>query len=992
MATIALQVVGNLIYPGIGGAIGAGVGAGIDAIIGSALAKRLISSDVPPPDIRAFPGVDPGVPAPWVHGSAVRAPGTVIYLSEIRQRAIPGDEKGKDPTVTAGYNYFVDIAIAWCRNECFIDPVRKIWASGELIYTLNSQFQFTIDVYAITHAPRWWRFAQRPRVTDGKPWCDRNRRPRSRIFQIDQNMTWLAIPGSDRDQLFDALTRAIAYTFITIAGCINAANNGTFFCTGMHKMGHQTTIGPTTYNIYEVNCRRCNVTYPDLNNPCEPDPTPCDEAVFESVPIEDPPNTIEITAQIPNFSRYFNVIRNYTGDPNSTPTVNSEPNIAPDVIITTDPNIDGTTVPAFRGTCYSVIENLDITKWAGTIPQFEAQIRERNAATPETAVDALLARSEVQQAIRVDTSGLFDGSTIILGLQEGGPSAPVNRVQELMNLFDFEAQEIQEILPGAVLPTPLLQFKFQSDLPLIPIPYENTSARELGSTGRVHARIRRSTKEALPQEFTLDYIDVKRDLQPNTTSYSVDSAPVQNRQKLATTVVMDPEQADIAARKLLWKAINYSDQIEFETFPEQLEVVEGDRIELQSLSDGTVIRARVTSKTRGENGLIEIKGEIDDELAYDQLPGGGYAPDIAEQIEYASPGEARVLDIAPITVADASAFGVYVALRTTRRDLTVTYGVFVSSDQTNWVEATRFSAPAVTGDTTSILLPPSDDSNWDEINTVTVRTFGEATLESLTREEVASGLNWAFIGGEIVGFTTAVRVESPENVQAEDYELSGLLRGRLDSYESIDEHQIGDQFILLPPSGPGVGFVPLDPSRYQLATYLRVVPEGFSVFDVESAENEVVFSPNAETLRPYSVHGVWAIRRPDYSTCVYATPRTRVPFRLWSGLAAPTIETGDASDYRANVYTLNETSDDWVLRRQVCGCETVRGQISFFYSRDMIIEDLVNPGIISKPETVGQTRFEIFRISDSIGDGRAINFCLDTIGVKFEGGCTVVTP
>lgn len=987
MATIVLGIVGNLIYPGVGGAIGAGVGAGIDAIVGSAIAKRLISSDVPPPDIRAFPGVDPGVPAPWVHGSAVRVPGTVIYMSEVRQRPIPGDEKGKDPTVTAGHNYFVDIAIAWCRNECFIDPVRKIWASGELIYTLNSQFFFTVEAYGIKNLDRWWEFFIRPTVEDGKPWCNRNRRPTERIFQIDQNMTWLAVPGSERDQLFESLKRAIGNTMITIAGCHNADNNGTFFCIGMSKMPFQHD----NQNIYEVNCRRCRVFYPK-DDPCEPFPTPCDPAVREVVPDEDPPNTITITAHIPNFSRYFVEIRNYTGDPDSTPTVNSEPNVGPDILITTDPEIDATTVPAFRGTCYSVIENLDITKWAGTVPQFEAQIRERNAATPETAVDALLARSEVQQSIRVDTSELFDGSTIILGLQEGGPSAPVNRVQELMNLFDFEAQEIQEILPGAVLPTPLLQFKFQADLPLIPIPYENTSARELGATGIVHARIRRSTKEALPQEFTLDYIDIKRDLQPNTTSYSVDSAPVQNRQKLATTVVMDPEQADITARKLLWKVINFSDQIEFETFPEQLEVVEGDRIELQSLEDGTTIRARVTSKTVGENGLIEIKAEIDDELAYDQLPGGGYAPDVVEQIDFASPGEARVMDMAPLTVADASVFGVYMALRTTRRDLTVSYGVFVSTDQVNWIEATRFSAPAVTGDATSILLPPSDDSNWDMINTVTIRMLGNSVLESLTQEEVSSGLNWAYLGGEIIGFTDAIRVESPENPQTEDYELSGLLRGRLDSFEFLTDHQIGDQFILLPPSGPGVGFIPLDPGRYQLETFVRVVPEGFSVFDTESAEGEVIMLPNAETLRPYSVHGVWAIRRPDYSTCVYATPRTRVPFRLWSGLIAPMVEVGDATDFRANVYTLNETSDAWVLRRQVCGCETVREQISFFYSREMIIDDLVNPGIISKPETVGQTRFEIFRISDSIGDGRAINFCLDTIGVKFEGECTIVEP
>lgn len=995
MATVALQVVGNLIYPGIGGAIGAGVGAVIDSVVGTAIARKLTAQDATPPEIPKNPGVDQGVPAPWVHGSAIRVPGTVIYVSETRQVPIYGDEKGKSAGTVAGYDYFVDIAIAWCRNMCDTDPVRKIWASSELIYSINAEVSFDVDIYGMSNVDNWFEFSRDVRTEDGKPWCNRNKRPTRRVVQRDQDMALMAPVGSDLDNLMFALTGSLHQIDVTVAGCINADNNGTFFCTGYYKKDFTfTTPGNpgVTYNIYAMVLRRCNLEYPDPNLPCEPDPTPCDPTVTENVDDDPTSNTITISAFVPNFSKYFTTIRNYTGNPDSPVTSFSQPNVSADPIITADPEIEFDTVPAYRGTCYTAIEGLNITKWGGTMPQFEAQIRERFTGTPYSALEALMARSEAQDAIANDLTPLDANPRLLMGISTAGPTPPANQIKEILNHYDIEAQEIQQYVSGSPLPVPVLRFTPQEDLETVAVPYENTSAREAETSGRVHALIKRGSRDDLPQEFIFDYTDSTRDLQPSTTTYTVRTGTVQNRQKLGTTIVYRPEDADTTAKRLLWKAINFSDRLEFEAPAAQLDIVEGDRIILSPIDDnGTSLRARVTQMTRGENGLIEVKAEIDDGLSYEQLESGGYAPEKESYLSFAPPGQVIPIDIAPLTSDDATRFGIYLALQAQSTSFAGSYGLYYSTDQVNWTTALQLSAAAVTGHTTTVLAEPTGHTHWDDDNTVRVQIFGNGTLETLTKEEVSAGLNRAYVGGEIIGFTTATLVAST-TLGLQDYELSGLLRARRDSAEFLVEHQIGEHFVMLPPSGGGVGFVPLDPSLYGIDVYLRTVPAGGAISDASVVANEIIFTPSAETLRPFSVHGVWAIRRPDYSTCVWATERTRVPFRIFSALTPPTVETGGAEEYKANVYTLNATLDDWVLRRTLSGCFSVRKQVSFEYTRAMIITDLVDTGIIADPSDVGETLFEIYRESDTIGPGRQTEFAVTGIGPEFVGTPTIEPP
>src|SRR5690606_8687256 len=75
--------------------------------------------------------------------------------------------------------------------------------------------------------------------------------------------------------------------------------------------------------------------------------------------------------------------------------------------------------------------------------------------------------------------------------------------------------------------------------------------------------------------------------------------------------------------------------------------------------------------------------------------------------------------------------------------------------------------------------------------------FNNEDLYSATEANVLNGSNAALLGDddrwEVIQWKTATLTDSTSNI----YRLSGLLRGRRGTDWAIDEHVIGDRFILL---------------------------------------------------------------------------------------------------------------------------------------------------------------------------------------------------
>ena len=967
--TIAGAVVGGAIAVASGGAaVGAGIAVGMaigglaDAGVASLKSQNQKGPEVG--DSFRVPGVDEGAGIPWLLGSSIRIPGQVIWVN-VRKPRESGKVKSDGSSID---RYFVDVAIAWCGNRCNPDPVRKIWAANEVIYLGDD-----VPVVVVGASHHMKRLEDPPAklidITDpfaviSTPWCTSvlsggDDREAWRLVGEGMALRFSVTSGTEDENLLNFLLEGLP---ITISGSVNPENDGEYDVTSITDHGIKGA-----FREYYFRLHRCRYSFDNAVDQCVPiDPGACIRVVNENG------GGVTISQVIPGgWSPYFpdGTIATYNGDPDTD-------NLIPDPTIV---GIEGAgNVSAHRGMCYTVITNLDTSKWAGTLPVFEGLIRERIFRNVKEVVEAVLDRSEGLSSNDYDTSALVN-SPDIDGFMTIGPQSPGGLLQRLMTLYGIVAQ--QRVLTDSSGSRTKLTFYFRDSAPLITAPYSLSSAREHGSQGDVHALVTRGSRRDLPQEFVLEYINSDRDFQVGTTSYSITTASTRNTQKVTVPVVFSPQNADIKARQLLWRSIYEHDNIQGVLPPSMFALQPGDRLEFTATSANPIV-SRVASSTVGENGLVDFQGLIDDELADQQAPGGDDPPPLVTIPPVPQYVSVFVLDIAPLSTAEASTFGVQVYVAGGNGPSFPSTVVYLSRDLIEWTPVATFSSPAVIGQAETVLGDASGHF-WDTANTVEIRLRDDSVLFDESEEQVASGLNWAVLGSEIIGFTTTTLIEPGL------YELSGLLRARNDTAGSTMNHFVDEPFTMLPPTGPNVVFHEVPTGLFHVDAWLRAVPAGTTIADNENSDYE--FKAKARTLQPYRVHGAWATRSPDSEDlCLFVTDRTRVPYRLFSALAAPQVEEGDAEDFVAEVYWDSDPAPGrlWELVRTMTGCRQADGQISFHYSRNNQITDFHVSGRITDGSFPDQYRFLIYRKSDTIGEGRVLEFCANGYGFMANSDCS----
>lgn len=948
------------------------------SIVSGILTRKAMSNAGPEPDRGKHPSADEGAAAAWLFGSRNRVTGQLIYMSKINRIPISATSKGKSAQAVGGWNYKVDVGIAWCRNEVDdggLDPVEnypinKLWASGQLIYA--REYVVVAVIPSVTWQPyQRWDKTFRGDFNVNSDYCEPGIQPQQRLQQSLCNLLISVTIGDSVDQDFLLVASRIQYTPVTVTGSFQAENNGTFSAHSLLRTDHPSN--PLLARWW-LKLNRGSYLYPPTGTPdqiCTPSVQ--DPGEFQAG--TDVPG-LQISFTVTNASMYF--------PPGFMETYPGSDFQDVDPVIQADMGINHT--PAFRGTCYTRIRQLEITKWGSMVPQFEAEIRVNDTQQfIRAAFDAVLARNEATTAYHVDTSLINAGDGPVFGLAVLGPTPPIDTLKMLMQVYDIEAQERLVQLGTNILPESVMFFVPRNDLPVLEVDYDLTSAREVGDDGTVHAMVKRGSRDTLPQEFILEYIEIERDLQPGTTSASVATGGVRNTQKMSIPMALTQPGGDLIAKKLLWKAINFHDKVDFTLPPNNYGITEGDRMQLNTPANGLPIVCRVAQIDIGENGLLEIKADIDDDLIYEQFTDGGYTPEDDTQPVLPQAALTLIMDIAPLSAAHATQFGIYLATEVWEIIGSTTYSYFYSLDKINWSNPIAMPESAISGTAITILGPPDEVHAWDMVNTVQINMQSASTLESVSQEEVEQGLNWAVLGGEVIGFMTATLTPLADYQVV--YTLSGLLRGRNDTEAQAIEHFEDAQFVLLPPSSQAVAFIPLEPATFAVPLFITVVPTGLEII-----EDEIVqFTPHAETLRPYSVHATWGIKRPNGDICIFATPRTRVPFRLLSELIPPFVEVGPASDFTADVYY--EVGNTWVYLRTVEACDAqYDDQLAFQYDATMQDEDLNQSGLLSPPYLTLGFRFVIKRTSDTIGDGRTVEFCIFTVGVEYDGtNCTLAS-
>lgn len=116
------------------------------------------------------------------------------------------------------------------------------------------------------------------------------------------------------------------------------------------------------------------------------------------------------------------------------------------------------------------------------------------------------------------------------------------------------------------------------------------------------------------------------------------------------------------------------------------------------------------------------------------------------------------------------------------------------SDAGGWTEIGDTAAPGIVG---TVQMPPGPGSALveDRISAIEVTLLHDAmALESIDAAAMDRGGNAALIGGEIVQFGSAVRIDGAR------WRLSRLWRGRRATEGAMAEHRPGERFVLLDPA------------------------------------------------------------------------------------------------------------------------------------------------------------------------------------------------
>lgn len=492
------------------------------------------------------------------------------------------------------------------------------------------------------------------------------------------------------------------------------------------------------------------------------------------------------------------------------------------------------TVPAYRGTSYIVIEDLQLADFGNRIPNLEFLVE------AQQSVDVGAICTSIVQRCGIDPNTVSTSSARgnVRGYAIGRPASGVGGLQPLALVYDFD---VAEHAGG-------LRMISRSAGPLGVVLTEHLGGHTTDESRPEAIRWNRRMETSLPREAAVTFPDPARDYHPNTQSAIRSAGNAESNLSSQVPIVLEVDKGRAVADRMLWEAWNGRQTARARTDDRWIAMESGRTYIFQTPAGLEPLR--VLRKTRGANGVIDLDLRRDRTEVY--IPSSAGAPSVVQPnaLKVAGPSELILLDIPILLDGDEpKAAGFYwgvVGSGTGWRGANVLRALDVSSDYDVIGNQGR---QLKVGDVAGTLGNHADvwEDPWDETSVLTVelRATGMA-LTSASEEEVLAGRNAAWVGpqnghgGEVIGFRTATAVD------AGVYELTGLLRGRRGMEYAVDDHGAGEMFVLLEQG-------PLQRSEFGVADVgLERAYKGVSLLTSEADADAVIFTNTGVGLRPWS--------------------------------------------------------------------------------------------------------------------------------------------
>lgn len=492
--------------------------------------------------------------------------------------------------------------------------------------------------------------------------------------------------------------------------------------------------------------------------------------------------------------------------------------------------------PAYRGTAYVVLADLQLADYGNRIPNLEFLIE----AQPEVTVGRVVADFVERCGLPLNLVSTVGLTEPVRGYAVAQAASGVGAIQPLALAFDFDVAEVG----GG------LRCVKRTASPAGIVLTEHLAGHEASADRPDPLVWKRAQITSLPREATVTFPDPERDWQPSSQVARRSQGSADSNLANDISVVLSADEAQAIAARLLWQAWTGIQTAEAQTDDRWIALEPGRSYYFQTPAGLEPLR--VTRLTRGWNGVIDLELRRDrDEVYNDALP-GVHSTVPPNDLRLPGLSEVVLLDIPLLLDADdAKASGFY-------------WGVVGS--RSGWLGADFLRGVGSTGPFENIspqgveltvgaaagslpAPPPGFDSRtgWDmtHVLRVTLRR-PDMVLESLADADVVAGGNALFLGppngkgGEIIQFATATLV-SPGV-----YDLSRLRRGQRGTEFAWGSHGLGEMAVLLEPGAlqrADFGAADLNLLRYYKAV---------SLLTLEADTPAVAWANSGVGLRPYS--------------------------------------------------------------------------------------------------------------------------------------------
>ncbi len=382
-------------------------------------------------------------------------------------------------------------------------------------------------------------------------------------------------------------------------------------------------------------------------------------------------------------------------------------------------------------------------------------------------------------------SGDFDVSqgatTIIKGVAMVSQMQRRNFIEMLRSAYAFDLIESDDGEQG------ILKLVMHGADPVAEIPDSDLGFAAEGEEPKALLYLVKHTQDAeLPGRVTVKHYDPDQDYQLGAQSAQYRNISVDNETALDLPIVLTADEARQIAKRVLAKAWLERDTYGFTTSWAWAHLEPGDVATVHGHD------LRITKKTEYPYGIIAWEGVPSAPYVADQPEDGAPSEGSTPPAPPAARGTTEItfFDV-PILIDDHLDVGFYVAARRANVGSTWTGCSLQKSVDggVNWTEIASVTTEATTG---TVAFPIGGFSGGNVFdNTTVVRIVNvNASLTSVSEIAVLGGANWAILGREIFGFTTATQIDGTT------WDLSGLLRGLRGTEWAIGTHGVNETFAL----------------------------------------------------------------------------------------------------------------------------------------------------------------------------------------------------